>query len=715
MRVLKVRQHDVTDCGPACLRSIAGTYGMKVSIAKLRQFASTDRRGTNILGLIEAAEAIGFSAKGLRGPIEGLPSAPMPAIAHVIVGGRLDHFVVVERATSRAITVMDPLDGRRRTLPSEEFAKLWTGALVVLLPNDAFRPLNTTSSPAARFWDLIAPHRSVLLEALIGSVVITILGLSTSIYVQKIVDNVLVDGNRNLLHAMSIAMIVVILAQTVLGAFKGLISTRTAQAIDARLVLGYYRHLLSLPQRFFDDMRVGEITSRIADAVKVRTFVNDVALGLLVNVMVVTFSTCFMLLYSWKLAVVGLSLFPIFGLLVFITNRFLKTLQRKSMERQADLQSQLVESLSTASTIKRLDLVEIMQVRTEGRFVDLLRVLYRGSIVALTGSAVGGLATQLSTVALLWVGSEQVLGQSLTPGELMSCYALLGYLTGPIVALANANKSVQDALIAADRLYEILDLESEATDVGFDISAADAGDIRLDAVSFRYGTRASVFENLTLHLPAGKTTAVVGESGSGKSTLAAILQGIYEVSAGHISIGVHGLSAVSKKSLRRLIGVVPQRVELFNASVLENITIGDRSPDRARVDLLVQSLGVDQMVEKLPGGLFGLLTEGGNNLSGGERQRIAIARALYRQPWILILDEATSALDSISEGYVRRTLAAHQDAGRTLIIIAHRLSTIRHADQIVVLEGGRVAQIGTHDELLLDDGEYARLWKTQHA
>ena len=323
MRVEKVRQHDVTDCGPACLRAIAGGYGMHLSIAKLRVFASTDQRGTNVLGLIEAAEAIGFSAKGVRGPVSGLPRVPMPAIAHLILRNSFDHFVVVERATKATVTIMDPIDGRRHRLSSDDFGTMWTGALIVLVPNEAFEPLSAASTPLARFWDLIRPHQSVLLEALVGSVAITILGLSTSIYVQKIVDNVLVEGNRNLLHVMTVAMIAIVAMQTVLGVFKGLISLRTAQAIDARLVLGYYRHLLSLPQRFFDGMRVGEITSRIGDAVKIRSFVNEVALNLVVNVLIVVFATGFMLFYSWQLAIVGLALFPTFGLIVFGTNRFL--------------------------------------------------------------------------------------------------------------------------------------------------------------------------------------------------------------------------------------------------------------------------------------------------------------------------------------------------------------------------------------------------------
>ena len=485
--------------------------------------------------------------------------------------------------------------------------------------------------------------------------------------------------------------------------------------IDATLILGYYKHILHLPQQFFDTMRVGEIISRVNDAVKIRTFINNVLVDLVVNVLILVFAVGVMFVYSWKLALVTLVSAPLFLAVFVLFNRLNKRYQRKIMETAADLESQLVESLNAITTIKRFGIEAHANLKTESRFVRLLRNTYvsaQGAIFASNGIDV---VSSVVTVAVLWVGSNLVIGQTLTPGSLMIFYSLIGYVLSPIGSLISSNQTIQDAQIAADRLFQILDLETEDTDASTKVKMEPnmLGDIVFDNVSFRYGSRKQVFSSLSLVIPKGKTTAVVGESGSGKTTLVSLLQNIYPIQAGRISIGQYDIAMISNESLRRFIGIVPQKVELFSGTLLSNICLGDLQPDMRRVLDIITQLGLKDFVDALPKGLDTMVSEQGTTFSGGERQRIAIARALYKQPEVLIFDEATSSLDSISERFVKETLRALAAQGKTIIVIAHRLSTIKDADKIVVIDKGEVAESGTHSELIAQNGVFQRLWHAQ--
>ncbi|HET8656511.1 MAG TPA: ABC transporter transmembrane domain-containing protein, partial [Longimicrobiaceae bacterium] len=502
-RIPRVRQHDVTDCGAACLRSVTSHYGLRLPISRIRQLASTDQQGTNLLGMIQAAERIGLTAKGVKGPPECLAKIPLPAIAH-LVEGTLHHFVVIYRVTPRRITVMDPTDGRVHRRGHEEFGAAWSGVLLLLAPAPRFTPGREERSAAARFWQLARPHRTVMVQALVGALAYTVLGLSTAVYVQKIVDHVIVGGNRNLLNLMSVAMLALIAAQVYLGYAKGLLTLRTGQRIDATLILGYYRHLLHLPQLFFDSMRVGEVISRVNDAVKIRAFINNALVGLVVNVLVMVFSVAMMLLYSWRLALVAVCAFPAYGVALAITNRVNRRNQRRLMEGAAELETQLVESLGAVSTLKRFGLEAAAELRTEGRLVGLLRPVYRAGRTGLWADSASELISRLLTVAVLWIGTIFVLDRALTPGELMSFYALVGYLTGPVAGLITTNQTVQDALIAADRLFEILDLDGEEDPGGAELTAERTGDIAFQGVYFRYGTRRAVLQGLDLVIPRGR-------------------------------------------------------------------------------------------------------------------------------------------------------------------------------------------------------------------
>lgn len=708
----RIKQRDITDCGAACIASVAGHHKLNLPVSRIRQLAGTDRRGTNVLGLIEAAEKLGFQAKGAKGPFESLFKIPLPAIAHLALKSQIHHYVVIYKATSRYILVMDPVDGKFHKQTHNEFKEAWTGVIVLIVPDVGFTTGNEKIPNIKRFWQLIRPHSAVMLQAVVGAMVYTILGLSTSIYIQKIIDFVLIEGNLKLLNLLSVAMIAILIFQLLTGFYKSLFALQTGQKIDACLILGYYKHLLRLPQRFFDTMRVGEIISRVNDAVKIRMFVNDISLSLVVNVFIIGFSISLMFLYYWKLAAIMLLIIPLYALLYSISNKINKKWQRALMEDSAELETQLVESLNAAGTIKKLGLESYANEKTENRFYRLLQTIYRTSKYGLyTGNAID-FFTRLFTIILLWAGSYFVISGELSPGELLSFYSLIGYLTGPAASLISANRNIQDALIAADRLFEIIDLETETSNENkVTLTPELTGNIVFDKVSFRYGTRTQVFENLSLTIEKGKSTAIVGESGSGKSTLMSLLQHLYPIQTGRITIGGFDINHISNRSLRLLIGAVPQHIDLFAGSIIENIAVGDAQPDMQKILFLSQLTGINGFIEKLPANYHTILSEQGINLSGGQRQRLAIVRALYRDPEILLLDEATSSLDPTGEMQTQQALQWFKQQGKTIIIIAHRLSTIRHCDQILVMQNGMLVESGTHQDLLDSDNIYASLWK----
>lgn len=710
---IQVKQRDISDCGAACLASVARFYNLDVPVTRIRQHAGTDKKGTNVAGMLEAAKHLGFEAKGVRGAFESLFQIQLPAIAHIIVNGQLQHYVVIYRINKQKISVMDPAVGKLIIKKLSEFKEEWTGVLVLLAPNDNFIPGIHKISPLRRFYNLIQPQRSILIQTLFGAVIYTLLGLSMSIFVQKIVDFVLVDGNRNLLNIMSIGMLIILSLQVIIGIFKSYFMIRTGQVIDAQLILGYYKHLVKLPQHFFDTMRVGDITSRIGDAVKIRLFINDVSINIAVNFFMLLFAFMMMFTYYWKLALFILIIIPIYSAIYLMTNRLNSKVQRKLMENAADLESQLVESLNAVGTIKRFGLEDHANQKTETRFSKLLDSVYKSGMNSIFSGSSTELVSYSFTIILLWAGAGFVLDKQISPGELLSFYTLIGYFTGPVSSFVGMNKTVQDAIIASDRLFEIMEMEQENEDHKFELSNSNIGNIRFEDVSFRYGSRALVFDKLNLEIPFQKLTGIVGESGSGKSTLMSILQNIYPMNNGQVFIGDYSIKHISNTSLRRIIGVVPQKIDLFSTDIITNISIGDDHPDIKRIISICNMLGITQFIDELPNGFQTQLGENGVNLSGGQRQRIAIARALYREPEVLILDEASSSLDPVSERYVQNAIEFLLAEKKTVIMISHRLSSIQRAGLIIVLKNGKVAEEGEHAELLSKQGEYYHLWSQQ--
>jgi ATP-binding cassette subfamily B protein len=702
------KQHDVTDCGAACLAFVFYKHGLNISISALRQRSGTNTAGTTALGLVETAKEFDFEAKGVRCQMDDLKAIPMPGIAHVITDGGRQHYIVVCSVGKKKMKVMDPALGRIEKWPIEKFRAIWTNVFIILSPTINFKPSNEKKSSFSRLISLLGPQKHVLFQAFFGVILSTVLSLSTAIFIQKIVDNVIVDGNVNLLRLLGIAMIVILLIRTLLGYFQSVLMLRAAQRIDASLVLGYYRHLMQLPQSFFNTMRVGEITSRVGDAIAIRNFLNGTILEIIINPLILVTALVAMVCYSWKLALFTVVLVPA-NILIYLASDWLnKRYQREIMERSADFDSQVVESLHSISVVRSCGLADEMNFRTETRMVKLLKSMWSASYSGFVVSSSSSLVTQAYSIGLLWIGANLVLKSQLTAGELMSCNALAGYITGPIVAIIGMNASVRMATTATDRLYDILDLEIEKDEGASELNLGEHFGITLTDVNFSYPGRLATLKNISLKLENGNIIALSGKSGCGKSTLLDLLQRHHLPDSGNVLIDGINIQYLTLDSLRSSIAYVPQRIDMLGGTILENLAPNEANPDMPRILELCEQVGILEFIESLPRGFQSVITENGANLSGGQKQRIAIVRALYSDVSIVFMDEPSSALDGDSERMLMDSLVEMRNKGKLVILAVHNRRLLSLCDYVVKMDDGEIVEILDKESVLdsLEDDYY---------
>ena len=715
MRYYCIKQHDVTDCGAACLATISKQYGHSISIAKIRKIAGTDKQGTNAYGMVKAAEQLGFTAKAVKGNQEAFFSEfPLPAIAHVVVDGTLLHYVVIHKITKNQVVIADPAKGIVKKTP-EDFFKEWTGILILLVPAQTFQKGKETKSIFERFWGLLLPQKRLVSDIFVASLVITVLGILGAFYFQLLIDDVLPAGIGKTLTVLSIGVILLKLFSVILSVLRTQLLLYLSQKLDISLLLGYYDHVLKLPMNFFGTRKVGEIISRFQDASSIRDAISNATLTVMIDT-VMAFAGGLILFFKNKvLFTIAAFMVVLYAILVLAFNKPYKKANEKQMEDNAQLTSYLVESLNGIQTVKAFNGERAVQTETEFKFIRLLRSVFKLSCI---GNAQEGLkifVEAVGGVVILWVGAHSVLQGNMTIGSLVSFNALLVYFLDPIKNLINLQPTLQTAIVASDRLGEILDLEIEkGENQSHKVSPISLkGDISILDISFRYGTRQLVLEHFTMNIRKGQRVAIVGESGAGKTTIAKLLLNLYPYEAGTITVADYALPDIQLECLRDKIAYIPQETFLFSGTILDNLTFGIERPNMEDVIRCAQMAQIHEFVNALPLRYETHLDENGNNLSGGQRQRIAIARAMLKKPEILILDEATSNLDAVTEKAIQETLDSYSD-GMTTIIIAHRLSTIRSCDAIFVMEKGRILESGSHDELMSKERSFYRnLYRAQ--
>lgn len=708
-----IKQQSRSDCGVACLAMIGRHWGKHFSIPQLRPLANVDRDGSSLIGLVNAAESIGFSTRPVKGNLGALARQPLPAIAH----WEGNHYIVVYAVTRHNVIASDPALGRRR-LSHDQFQRGWTGYALLLQPTPALKQVPEAQSDLWRFIELVKPYWWVFVEVLLASLLIQVFGLCTPIFTQILLDRVVVERSTSTFFAAGTGLLIFTLFSLFMRSLRRYLLFHTANRIDLSLTVGFIAHALRLPQRYFDTRYVGDITSRVSENRTIRRFLSSEAVLTLIDLVMVFVYFGLMFWYSWQLALTAATLLPILAIVTLITTPFLKRISREIFAAKTKEGSYLIEALTGVATIKTLGIERLVRWHWEDLFNQSIKTNFSGQLLRERFNLVSDVIESAGTRLIFLFGVWQVINDQLSIGQLFAFNMLLGSVFSPFQRLISLWNDFQEVVIAVERLNDVLNTPPEEEEHALLLPALPPirGYISFQQVTFRYSIESdrNTLENISFEVSPGQTIAIVGRSGSGKTTLAKLLLGLYPVSSGRILIDDNDLNSVSKWSLRRQIGVVDQETFLFGGTIRENISLAHPNATLEEIREAARQAGADQFIHELPLKYETPIGEGGGMLSGGQRQRLAIARALLGNPRLLILDEATSNLDAESEQVIQTNLNTIL-CNRTTLVIAHRLSTVRNADLILVLDRGVLIEQGTHAELMARRGQYFYLNQQQFA
>lgn len=745
MRYTYVRQHDTTDCAAACLAMVCLHYRKEITITRLRDMMGTDLKGTNLIGLQKAANELGFTSAAVRVDRENfLSDFSLPCIAQEITDQGLTHFVVVFKKTTipdeaarrkhmlkvadekaeaekagkkykdkEYVIVGDPATELRK-MTLDEFYKNFTGVLLLLNPTADFQPGKVEQgSMFKRYVNLLLPQKKLFAYAILSSVLLTILGIASSLFNKILMDEVLPYGLQNLLLTLVLVFSVVSITSAVITFVRQWILVHLSIKIDIPMMLGYFGHIYKLPMKFFATRKTGDITTRYSDANTIKSIFTSIALSLIMDISMAVVTGVILFKMNATLFSIALFMTLVSILLVLVYKRPYKKINEETMQQASVLNSQMIEGLRGIETIKCNAGEDNELERLEREYIKSLKISIRSSKLSTTQTLITSLISTGFTMLTTYVGISQVLQGDITLGSFMAFSTLSSYFTNPVSNLVSLQLQIQEASISMKRLTEIMDYETEQSDEQEHTELEQIeGDIEFRDVTFRYGNRNPALDHVSFTIPAGKKVALVGSSGSGKSTITKLLLKYYEPESGEIRVNGVNLDEYTNDSVRRAISYVPQNIELFSKTILDNIRISRPDATVDEVKEAAKKADAHEFIRKLPLQYYTYLEEAGNGLSGGEKQRIALARAFLKNSNLYILDESTSNLDFATENAIF-DMIYNQLADRSMLIVAHRLSTVRGCDQILVMDEGRVVERGTHDELMAKQGKYYALWNLQ--
>jgi len=727
------KQPDAMDCGPTCLRMVAKHYGRSISLQKLRSISETTRSGSSLHNLADAAENIGFRTLGVKIDFNKLQEeAPLPCIVH----WQQKHFVVVYAIEKKkwsinnsqlTIKVADPGHGLL-TYNVRDFIDNWIGKsanesteegiALLLEPTPRLEQPEqddiTDRKGFAFLYRYVYRHKKLLVQLALGLLAGSLLQLIFPFLTQSIVDIGIQSRDIHFIYLILIAQIFLFLGRTSIELIRGWILLHLSTRINISLISDFFIKLMNLPIAFFDSKMTGDIMQRINDHHRIETLLTSTSLNTL-------FSFFNLIVFGGVLAWYDLKIFAIFfvgsalyfiWIVLFLKRR--KDLDYKRFSQMSSEQSKVIELINGMQEIKLHNAEKQKRWSWEFLQVRLFKISMKSLVLEQTQSIGSSFINELKNILITVFSAKLVIDGQITLGMMMAISYIIGQLNGPIQQLIGFVYSVQDAKIALERLSEIHNRDDEEDENEQKIHDIPTNsDFELKDVHFRYtGSIEEVIKGLDLTIPAKKITAIVGSSGSGKTTLMKLLLKFYEPNEGEIKIGNINLNAIAQKTWRAQSGVVMQEGYIFNDTIANNIAIGEDIVDISRLQQAVKIANISEFIEQLPLGYNTKIGMEGVGMSTGQKQRLLIARAVYKNPQFIFFDEATSALDANNERTIMENLNTFFK-GKTAVVIAHRLSTVKNADQIVVLEHGKIVELGTHEELVKLHGRYFDLVRNQ--
>ncbi len=695
----------------ATLRMVARAYDTPCPVDVLEKMleGAVERAGSvPIHGMGQLCEVMGLQTQVGQVKLEQLHRLELP----VLVNWR-GRFALLTQVAKGMLRLADPERGWQ-TLPMAEGHSAWGDAVEVVLLK------RLADTPKRRFgWSWFTPvlqrYRWPLVQVLLASLFIQVFQLANPLLLQQIIDKVINQGNLTALQVLGAALVVSALFQGLLTSVRTWLLIDTTDRMDLQLGSQVIDKLLRLPLRFFEKRPVGELSQRLGELANLRSFLTGTAITSALDLLFAAIYILIMLMYSPLLTAVALGTVPLFVALVLFIAPLYRTLIRHQSEYAARTQSHLIETLSGIQTIKAQHFELNSRWRWQERYSGQISEGFKSVLLGSSASEIGNFLNQLSSLLIIWVGVYLVVDGKLSLGQLIAFRIIAGYVTGPILRLSSLWQGFQQVGLSMERLADIVDQPSEAGEEDSEQIALPAirGEVRVESLKFRFAKSGPYqIDGVDLVIPAGSFVGIVGQSGSGKSTLMKLLPRLYDPEQGRILIDGYDISKVSLSSVRQQIGIVPQDCLLFEGTIRDNISMNLPEADTETVINVARAAAAHDFIMDLPDGYRTKLGERGAGLSGGQRQRIAIARTLLQNPNLLILDEATSALDYDTEATVCRNLQ-QQLMGKTVFFITHRLSTVRHSDLIVLMHQGRIAEQGTHKELIDKGGRYAALYAHQ--
>jgi ABC-type bacteriocin/lantibiotic exporter with double-glycine peptidase domain len=707
------KQLDQSDCGVACLLSVLKHHGGNKSLENLREISGTSKQGTTLLGLYQAAQKLGFKAEGYEGNFEYLQKIEHPVILHVVIDKRLQHYVVCYGFNNGKYIIGDPGKGiLEYTEP--ELSEIWqTKSLLELLPSEK---IEQASEIKKGKWDwfrsLLREDVGLLTIIFVVSLVVAILGMVMSVFSQKLIDDILPNGNTEKLVISLVLVAILLIARGGIGYIAGFFGITQGKGFNNRLIGRFFNSLLHLPKSFFDNRRTGELVERMNDTSRIQNTITAVVGDLLKNFLLVIIGEVVLFIYSPTLGMLSLAAFPLFGLISWRYHKRIVTGQQELMAANAHKSGNYVNSIQGIDAIKGGNKEEQFS-----KLNKLIYGIYQDKIfnlgkVGISLQLMAEIASVFITITLVSVGSWMVIKENLTIGSLMAILGISSSIFPAIVSLSFANITLQGAKVAFDRMYEFSSIPPEFEEELENGKAklTDISKVSVKNISFRFPGRKQLLKGVSLQVSKGEIIALLGESGCGKTTFLNILQRFYTPEEGEILVNEHKINEISIPAWRKQIGIVPQEVNMFNGTLIENICLGATQEEIQKcVDFCMQT-GFHQFFMDFPQNYGTLLGEQGINISGGQKQLVGLARALWSKPKFLILDEPTSAMDRNTENFVLNLL----DKLKTdicIILVTHRIKIARFSDRIYILENGQIHSNGKHEELMGSNNLYSNSFR----